>query len=194
MAIGDKNYDIATDSSVQQINNTLANNVADKQTLTNVSNKIGNFTEGGSLETLVASLSQQVESLQTELAEVKSAVSNGGGISSADISTLLTGMNKLTGNLTTYYSTSFQNTTKTINGCGEIWIYNANGGYTASYSKIEVTIDGGATMKYNLYSSMYESEHPAANPLCEIRFKFNKSIVIKESNGYPSTVCATYIA
>ena len=72
------NIDVAKESSILSINDTITNNVADKQTLTNVSNKIGNFTEGGSLETLVASLSQQVESLQTELAVVKGKVESSG--------------------------------------------------------------------------------------------------------------------
>ena len=77
------NIDVAKESSIQSINDTITNNVADKQTLTTVSNKIGNFTEGGSLETLVASLSQQVGSLQTELADVKSKVESSNNQSSS---------------------------------------------------------------------------------------------------------------
>ena len=68
MAVNDKNYDIATESS----QNSLSENTQ------GILNKLGDFSSSDTVKNAIVSLSNQVTTLQTELAEVKSAVSSGG--------------------------------------------------------------------------------------------------------------------
>ena len=121
--------DVAKESSIQSINNTITNNVADKQTLTTVSNKIGNFTGGGSLEDLVASLSTKVENLQTELAEVKSKVESSGGVSYSYTQ-----------------AGGVSSTTLTINGSGVLTLYT-----TSSSSNYAIVYIDGSTSHSQIY-------------------------------------------